>query len=101
MRIGRECCDATLSRSWSKSTTTQDKGAAERGEFYLDGPEKDEVAFDTGHLSMNPRTTASTPAAADPTEVDSECTPMPIESQLTRGAWTRAIDELCRALETQ
>ena len=41
------------------------------------------------------------PAAADPADVDSDCTPIPIESQVTRGAWTREIEELCRALETQ
>jgi hypothetical protein len=79
----------------------QDKGALERGEFYLDGPEEDKAAFDAGHLSMNLKTTVSAPAAADPAEVDSECTPIPIESQVTRGAWTREIEELCRALEAQ
>ena len=77
----------------------QDKGALERGEFYLDGPENDKVAFDAGHLSMNPKSTVSAPA--DPAEVDSECTPIPIESQVTRGAWAREIEQLCRALEAQ
>jgi hypothetical protein len=50
---------------------------------------------------MNPKTTVAAPPATDPAEVDSECTPIPIESQVTRGAWTREIEELCRALEAQ
>ena len=102
--VGREDCKV-LPRSFETLAEAeaylaeQDKGALERGEFYLDGPEKDKAAFDAGHLSMNHKTTASAPAAADPAEVDSECTPIPIESQVTRGAWTRDIEELCRALE--
>ena len=102
--VGREDCK-DLPRSFETLAEAeaylaeQDKGALERGEFYLDGPEKDKVAFDAGHLSMNPKTTVSAPAAAEPAEVDSECTPIPIESQVTRGAWTRDIEELCRALE--
>ena len=87
----------------------QDKGALERGEFYLDGPEEDEAAFDAGHLSMNPKTTVAAPMAAElaapmATElakVDSECSPIPIESQAVRGVWTRDIEALCRALEAQ
>src|SRR5205085_1718624 len=54
-----------------------------------------------GTLMVNPKTTVAAPAAAELAGVDSECTPMPIESQMTRGAWTREIDELCRALEAQ
>ena len=50
---------------------------------------------------MNPKTIVAAPAAVELAEVDSECTPIPIESQVTRGAWTREIEELCRALEAQ
>ena len=50
---------------------------------------------------MNPKTIVAAPAAAGPAEVDSGWTPIPIESQVTRGAWTREIEELCRALEAQ
>jgi hypothetical protein len=50
---------------------------------------------------MNPKIIGAAPAAAELAEVDSECTPIPIESQVTRGAWTREIEELCRALEAQ
>ena len=54
-----------------------------------------------GILIVNPKTIVAAPAAAELAEVDSECTPIPIESQVTRGAWTREIEELCRALEAQ
>jgi len=50
---------------------------------------------------VNPKTIVAAPAAAELAEVDSECTPIPIESQVTRGAWTREIEELCRALDAQ
>ena len=102
--VGREDCKV-LPRSFETLAEAeaylaeQDKGALERGEFYLDGPEKDKAAFDAGHLSMNPKTTV--PAAGGPAEVDSECTPIPIESQATRGALARDIEDLCRALETK
>ena len=102
--VGREDCKV-LPRSFETLAEAeaylaeQDKGALKRGEFYLDGPEKDKVAFDAGHLSMNPNTAVS--AAAAPAEVESECTPTPIESQVTRDAWTREIEDLCRALEAQ
>ena len=49
---------------------------------------------------MNPKTIVGAPAAAELAEVDSECTPI-LESQVTRGAWTREIEELCRALEAK
>jgi hypothetical protein len=77
----------------------QDKGALERGEFYLDGPEQDNAASNriAGGVCVNP--IVAVPTAADPAEVDSECTS--IESQTTRGAWTREIEELCHALEAQ
>jgi len=54
-----------------------------------------------GTLIVNPKTIVAAPATAELAEVDSECTPIPIESQVTRGAWTREIEELCRALEAQ
>jgi hypothetical protein len=50
---------------------------------------------------VNPKTIVAAPAAAALTEVDSECTTIPIEPQVTRGAWTREIEELCRALDAQ
>ena len=77
----------------------QDKGALQRGEFYLDGPEQDNAVSNriAGRRCVNP--IAAEPTGTDPVEVDSECTP--IESQTTRGAWTREIEELCRALEAQ
>jgi hypothetical protein len=81
---------------------TQDKGALERGEFYLDEPEQDNAASNSGGtLIVDPTTIVAAPPAANPAEVDSECTPIPVESQVTRGAWTREIEELCRALEAQ
>ena len=54
-----------------------------------------------GTLIVNTKPIVAAPAAAELAEVDSECTPIPIESQVTRGAWTREIEELCRALEAQ
>jgi len=50
---------------------------------------------------MNPKAIVAAPAAAELAEVDAESMPIPIESQVTRGAWTREIEELCRALEAQ
>jgi len=50
---------------------------------------------------VNPKIIVAAPAATELAEVDSECAPIPIESQVTRGAWTREIEELCRALEAQ
>ena len=78
----------------------QDKGTRARGEFNLDAPEQDNAAT-CGTLIVNPETIVAAPAAAEPADVDSDYTPIPIESQVTRGAWTREIEELCRALETQ
>ena len=54
-----------------------------------------------GTLIVNPKTIVAAPAAAELAEVDSQCTPIPIEAPVTRGAWTREIEELCRALEAQ
>ena len=103
--VGREDC-RVLPRSFETLAEAkaylakQDKGALERGEFYLDGPE-DKAAFDAGQLSMNPQTTAAAPTAAELAKVDSECSPIPIESPAARGVWTRDIEALCRALEAQ
>jgi hypothetical protein len=50
---------------------------------------------------MNPKIIMAASAVVGPAEVDSGWTPIPIESQATRGAWTREIEELCRALAAQ
>jgi hypothetical protein len=50
---------------------------------------------------MNPRTIVAASTVGELAKVDSEWPLIPIESQVTRGAWTREIDELCRALEAQ
>jgi hypothetical protein len=100
--VGREDCQV-LPRSFKTLAEAegylakQDEGALERGEFYLDGPERDNIATNciAGGLNVNPM--AAAPRAAD--SVDLECTPM--KSQTTRGGWTRQIEELCRALDAQ
>jgi hypothetical protein len=59
--VGREDCKV-LPRSFKTLAeakaylAAQDKGALERGEFYLDGPELDEAAFDedTGAVEYVP-----------------------------------------------
>ena len=101
--VGREDCKV-LPRSFETLAEAeaylaeQNKGALERGEFYLDGPDQDNAASNRiAGVCVNP--IAAEPTAADPAEVASECTP--IEAQPTRGAWTREIEELCRALEAQ
>ena len=101
--VGREDCKV-LPRSFKTLAEAeaylakQNKGALERGEFYLDGPDQDNAASNRiAGVCVNP--IAAEPTAADPAEVASECTP--IEAQPTRGAWTREIEELCRALEAQ
>ena len=102
--VGREDC-RVLPRSFETLAEAeaylaeQDTGALERGEFYLDGPEQEYPASNriAGGVCVDP--SAAGPTAADPAEVDSECTL--IEWQTTRGAWTREIEELCRALEAQ
>jgi hypothetical protein len=51
--VGREDCKV-LPRSFKTMAEAeaylaeQDKGALERGEYYLDGPEQDETPFDRG-----------------------------------------------------
>jgi hypothetical protein len=102
--VGREDCKV-VPRSFETLAEAeaylaeQDKGALERGEFYLDGPEQDNAASNRIARGVCVNLIAAEPTAADPAEVESECTP--IESQTTRGAWTREIEELCRALEAQ
>jgi hypothetical protein len=52
--VGREVCKV-LPRSFKTLAEAeaylaqQDKGALERGEFYLDGPEQDKAAFARAH----------------------------------------------------
>jgi hypothetical protein len=102
--VGREDC-RVLPRSFKTLAEAeaylakQDKRARERGEFYLDGPEQDNAVSNCigGGDCANP--IAAVPTAADPVELESECTPIAL--QATRGAWTRQIEELCRALEAQ
>ena len=100
--VGRDDCKV-LPRSFKTLAEAkaylakQDKGALERGEFYLDGPEEDNAASNcvAGGVCVNP--VAAVPAIADPVEVDAKRTT--IERQTTRGSWARQIEELCRALE--
>src|SRR5215471_6402911 len=95
--VGREDCKV-VPRSFETRAEAeaylaeQDKGALERGEFYLDGPEQDDGTSNRigGGVCVNPIAAVAT--AADPAEVESECAP--IEAQTTRGAWTREIEEL-------
>ena len=105
--VGREDCKV-LPRSFKTLAEAeaylakQDEGAREHAEFYLDGPEQDNAASNScGTLIPDPKIIVTAPPAGDPGEVHSECTPIPIESQVRRGAWKREIEELCRALEAQ
>ena len=50
---------------------------------------------------MNPQTIEAVSVDADLTEVDSECPSVRAEPPVTRGAWTRDIEALCRALDAQ
>jgi hypothetical protein len=50
---------------------------------------------------MNPKTIVAAPTTAELAKVDSECSPIPIESPVARGVWTRDIEALCRALEAK
>jgi hypothetical protein len=50
---------------------------------------------------VNLKNIVAAPAAAELAEGHSNCTLIPLESQVTRGSWTREINELCRALEAQ
>ena len=102
--VGREDCKV-LPRSFKTLAEAkaylakQDNGSLERGEFYLDGPEQDNEASNCVENGACVNPIAAVPTATDPVEVDSKGTP--IESQATRGAWTRQIEELCRALEEE
>jgi hypothetical protein len=49
---------------------------------------------------MNPKTIVAASTAAELAKVDSECSPIPIESPVARG-WARDVEALCRALEAQ
>ena len=50
---------------------------------------------------MNPKIIVAAPTDAELAKVDSECSPVPIESPVAHGAWTRDIEALCRALAAQ
>lgn len=79
----------------------QDKAALQHGEFYLDGPDQDNTVSNfCAAPTASPKPIVTPPTAAESAQViDSKCTGTPPRSQGTRGAWTRAIEELCRALE--
>ena len=47
---------------------------------------------------MNTKTIVASPTDAELAQVDSECSPMPIESPAAHGVWTHDIEALCRAL---
>jgi hypothetical protein len=103
--VGREDCKV-VPRSFETRAEAeaylaeQDKVALERGEFYLDGPEQNDAV--SNRIGGGVNSVAAAVATTDePAEVDSEYTPIAIESQATRGVWTREIEELCRALEAQ
>ena len=49
---------------------------------------------------MNPKTILAASTAGELAKVDSECSPIPIETPVARG-WTRDIEALCRSLEAQ
>jgi hypothetical protein len=102
--VGREDCKV-LPRSFKTLAEAeaylakQDQRAREHGEFYLDGPEPDNTAPDSCG-TPDPKVSLPAPPAAEGGEAHPGCTPMPIESGVTRDAWKREIEELCRALET-
>jgi hypothetical protein len=50
---------------------------------------------------MDANTTVASPTDAELAQVDSECSPMPIESPAAHGVWTHDIEALCRALDAQ
>jgi hypothetical protein len=50
---------------------------------------------------MNPETVVVASAGVELTEVDTECSPTQIESPAAHGVWTRDVEALCRALDTQ
>ena len=115
--VGREDC-RVLPRSFKTLAEAeaylaeQDKGALQHGEFYLDGPEQYNTPPNSRETPIaKPKTLVAVsvaadlgvaaPAAAAPSEVDSERTRIPIRSKRTHGTWTRDVEELCRALEEE
>ena len=50
---------------------------------------------------MDPQTIVAAAATTELVEVDSGWSSMQIESPAVRGAWTRDIEALCRALDAQ
>ena len=50
---------------------------------------------------MNPQTAVAESTGAELAEVDTESSPIQIESPVAHGVWTRDVEALCRALETQ
>src|SRR3977135_3359287 len=55
-------------------------------------------AFNFCGTLMNAKTIVAAPPAAELAKVDSECSPMPIESPVAHGVWTHDIDALGRQL---
>jgi hypothetical protein len=58
-------------------------------------------AFNFCGTLMNAKTIVAAAPAAELAKVDSECSPMPIESPVAHGVWTHDIEALCRALAAQ
>jgi hypothetical protein len=50
---------------------------------------------------MDKETVTAAPMADGVAELDSGCTPVITASPVARGAWTRDIEALCRALDAQ
>jgi hypothetical protein len=50
---------------------------------------------------MDSQTIVAASPTAEPVEVDAAWSPMQVESPVARGAWSRDIEALCRALEAQ
>jgi len=106
--VGREDCKV-LPRSFKTLAEAetclaeQNKGARDQGEFYLDGPEQDNIAVPSDSCqtvaSDHPRVVVTASPVAKRGEAHSECIPLPTEFRLRPGSWRREIEELCRALE--
>ena len=58
-------------------------------------------AFNLCGTLMNAKTIVAAPTGAELVKADSECSPMPTESPVAHGVWTRDIEALCRALAVQ
>ena len=50
---------------------------------------------------MNSKTIAAAPTGAELAKTGSDCSPIPSESPVGQGPWTRDIEALCRALDAQ